>query len=84
MADGHQARLLEFNQFEREFERCISQTATRTKFEQHCRRATKIIDSLYNRAQWLHVSINFIASCSFFLQLSTSESGFGSNEGKRR
>ena len=57
MADGHQARLMEFNQFEREFEHCISQSATRTKFEQHCHRATKIIDSLYNKAQYLHVSV---------------------------
>ena len=76
MADGHQARLMEFNQFEREFEHCISQSATRTKFEQHCRRATKIIDSLYNKAQWLHVRFclsEHFKFCRSLMQISTHE-----------
>lgn len=56
MADGYQARLLEFAQFEREFEECISQSATRTKFHYHAQRASKIVDNLYTHAQWLHKS----------------------------
>ena len=64
MAEGHQARSVEFDQFEREFEHCLSQSATKTKFEQHCHRASKIIDSLYNKAQWLHVSM-FVVSYGF-------------------
>nr|CAB3263789.1 mitofusin-2 [Phallusia mammillata] len=54
MADGYKARLMEFAHFEREFEECISRSATRTKFEYHAQRASKIIDTLYSRAEWLH------------------------------
>ncbi|XP_076800179.1 mitofusin-2-like [Clavelina lepadiformis] len=54
MAEGHQARLMEFAKFEHEFEECISQSATRTKFEYPSQRASRIIDALYSRAQWLH------------------------------
>ncbi|KAH9499383.1 Mitofusin-2 [Bulinus truncatus] len=36
---GFQARLFEFANFEKEFEVCISQSAVKTKFEQHTKRA---------------------------------------------
>ncbi|CAL1535500.1 unnamed protein product [Lymnaea stagnalis] len=36
---GFQARLFEFANFEKEFELCISQSAVKTKFEQHTKRA---------------------------------------------
>ncbi|XP_078481131.1 mitofusin-2 [Ciona intestinalis] len=54
MADGHQVRLMEFARFEREFEECISRSATRTKFEYHTQRASKIIDQLHSKAEWLY------------------------------
>uniref|UniRef100_H2ZK80 Dynamin-type G domain-containing protein n=1 Tax=Ciona savignyi TaxID=51511 RepID=H2ZK80_CIOSA len=53
MADGYQGRLIEFARFEREFEECISRSATRTKFEYHTQRASKIIDQLHVKAEWL-------------------------------
>ncbi|XP_059141445.1 mitofusin-2-like isoform X2 [Physella acuta] len=39
---GFQARLFEFANFEKEFETCISQSAVKTKFEQHTKRAHNI------------------------------------------
>lgn len=56
MAEGFQARLLEFSNFEREFEECISRHATRTKFSSHTQRAEKVIDVMFKHAQWLHTS----------------------------
>lgn len=35
LADGFQTRYFEFQDFERKFEECISQSAVKTKFEQH-------------------------------------------------
>uniref|UniRef100_A0A8C6UHX4 Mitofusin 2 n=1 Tax=Neogobius melanostomus TaxID=47308 RepID=A0A8C6UHX4_9GOBI len=35
LAEGFQARMFEFQNFERRFEECISQSAVKTKFEQH-------------------------------------------------
>ncbi|KJH40355.1 hypothetical protein DICVIV_13699 [Dictyocaulus viviparus] len=41
--EGHQLRALEFEMFERQFEKCISKSAIRTKFQAHNRRANEII-----------------------------------------
>ncbi|XP_012944159.1 mitofusin-2 isoform X1 [Aplysia californica] len=43
---GFQARLFEFANFEKEFEVCISQSAVKTKFEQHTNRAHYINSEL--------------------------------------
>ncbi|XP_062412621.1 mitofusin-1-like isoform X2 [Sardina pilchardus] len=42
LAEGFQDRLKEFQCFERRFEECISQSAVKTKFEQHTIRARQI------------------------------------------
>ncbi|XP_072164563.1 mitofusin-2-like [Diadema setosum] len=42
--EGYQARLFEFENFERKFEECISQSAVRTKFEQHAKQGRQIVD----------------------------------------
>ncbi|KAJ7993490.1 hypothetical protein DPEC_G00272960 [Dallia pectoralis] len=42
LAEGFQERLDEFKNFERIFEECISQSAVKTKFEQHTIRAKQI------------------------------------------
>uniref|UniRef100_A0A6Q2YHL3 Dynamin-type G domain-containing protein n=1 Tax=Esox lucius TaxID=8010 RepID=A0A6Q2YHL3_ESOLU len=42
LAEGFQERLKEFQNFERIFEECISQSAVKTKFEQHTIRAKQI------------------------------------------
>ncbi|XP_067086103.1 mitofusin-1-like [Osmerus mordax] len=42
LAEGFQERLREFQSFERRFEECISQSAVKTKFEQHTIRAKQI------------------------------------------
>jgi len=44
MADGFNGRYFEFQNFERKFEECISQSAVRTKFEQHTKRANAIVN----------------------------------------
>ncbi|XP_037085103.1 transmembrane GTPase Marf-like [Pollicipes pollicipes] len=56
-AEGFQSRYFEFQEFERRFEECISQSAVRTKFQQHTQRGTSItgalqamMDGLYERA----------------------------------
>uniref|UniRef100_A0A3P8NPI6 Dynamin-type G domain-containing protein n=1 Tax=Astatotilapia calliptera TaxID=8154 RepID=A0A3P8NPI6_ASTCA len=58
LAEGFQARMFEFQNFERRFEECISQSAVKTKFEQHTVRAKQIsealrhiMDSVYIAAQ---------------------------------
>ncbi|XP_043918975.1 mitofusin-2 [Protopterus annectens] len=62
LAEGFQARMFEFQNFERRFEECISQSAVKTKFEQHTVRAKQItetlrmiMDSVYIAAQQLRV-----------------------------
>ncbi|CAF3619855.1 unnamed protein product [Adineta steineri] len=45
-AEGHEERLIEFNNFEHEFEKCISKTAVQTKFEQHTNRGKGITTTL--------------------------------------
>ncbi|XP_073705019.1 mitofusin-1 isoform X1 [Garra rufa] len=46
LAEGFQERLMEFQSFERTFEEFISQSAVKTKFEQHTIRAWQIIESV--------------------------------------
>ncbi|XP_007542731.1 mitofusin-1-like isoform X2 [Poecilia formosa] len=46
LAEGFQDRLTEFQQFERTFEDFISQSAVRTKFEQHTVRAWQITEDV--------------------------------------
>ncbi|XP_033101207.1 mitofusin-2-like, partial [Anneissia japonica] len=57
LAEGFQARLFEFENFERKFEECISKSALITKFEQHSRQGQQItqeiqalMESLYEKA----------------------------------
>ncbi|XP_069006128.1 mitofusin-1b [Embiotoca jacksoni] len=46
LAEGFQERLKEFQCFERRFEECISQSAVKTKFEQHTIRAKQITEQV--------------------------------------
>ncbi|XP_054459171.1 mitofusin-1b [Anoplopoma fimbria] len=46
LAEGFQERLKEFQCFERRFEECISQSAVKTKFEQHTIRAKQITETV--------------------------------------
>ncbi|XP_058494782.1 mitofusin-1b [Solea solea] len=46
LAEGFQERLKEFQNFERRFEECISQSAVKTKFEQHTIRAKQITEKV--------------------------------------
>lgn len=57
---GHEERFIEFNNFEHEFEKCISKTAVQTKFEKHTNRGKEIIgilrdttSNIANRSQTL-------------------------------
>ncbi|CAO4365764.1 unnamed protein product [Caenorhabditis nigoni] len=45
-AEGHGTRALEFQNFERHFEQCISRSAIHTKFEAHNRRAHEMIGKM--------------------------------------
>lgn len=56
LAEGFQMRYFEFQDFERKFEECISQSAVRTKFEQHSSRGKTVahdmcsmLDNIYER-----------------------------------
>uniref|UniRef100_A0A4W4E9A1 Dynamin-type G domain-containing protein n=1 Tax=Electrophorus electricus TaxID=8005 RepID=A0A4W4E9A1_ELEEL len=74
LADGFQERLKEFQNFERTFEECISQSAVKTKFEQHTIRAKQIIenvplymvasmeerDSLMDHLEFVRNQLNFL------------------------
>ena len=60
MAEGFLDRYLEFQDFERKFEECISKSAVKTKFEHLSQRAKlivseirQIMDSTYEQAQQL-------------------------------
>ena len=46
MADGFPDRYSEFQDFERKFEECVSQSAVRTKFEQHSQRGKLIVSEI--------------------------------------
>ncbi|KAK1898253.1 Mitofusin-2 [Dissostichus eleginoides] len=56
LAEGFQARMFEFQNFERRFEECISQSAVKTKFEQHTVRAKQISESLRRIMDSVHVA----------------------------
>ena len=46
--DGFQLRYLEFEQFERKFEECLSKSAVKTKFDQHTKRGKNLINEMKN------------------------------------
>uniref|UniRef100_A0A8C6UH20 Mitofusin 2 n=1 Tax=Neogobius melanostomus TaxID=47308 RepID=A0A8C6UH20_9GOBI len=56
LAEGFQARMFEFQNFERRFEECISQSAVKTKFEQHTMRAKQISEALRGIMESVHVA----------------------------
>ncbi|KAM6924951.1 mitofusin-2 [Xenentodon cancila] len=56
LAEGFQARMFEFQNFERRFEECISQSAVKTKFEQHTVRAKQISEALRCIMDSVHIS----------------------------
>ncbi|XP_060787478.1 mitofusin-2 [Neoarius graeffei] len=56
LAEGFQARMFEFQNFERRFEECISQSAVKTKFEQHTMRAKQISEALRLIMDSVHVA----------------------------
>ncbi|XP_014638499.1 PREDICTED: mitofusin-1 [Ceratotherium simum simum] len=56
LAEGFQARLQEFQNFEQIFEECISQSAVKTKFEQHTIRAKQILDTVKNIMDSINVA----------------------------
>ncbi|XP_061908403.1 mitofusin-2 isoform X2 [Entelurus aequoreus] len=56
LAEGFQARMFEFQNFERRFEECISQSAVKTKFEQHTVRAKQISEALRHIMDAVHIA----------------------------
>ncbi|MED6237053.1 Mitofusin-2, partial [Ataeniobius toweri] len=56
LAEGFQARMFEFQNFERRFEECISQSAVKTKFEQHTVRAKQISEALRRIMDLVHIA----------------------------
>ncbi|XP_053136656.1 mitofusin-2 [Hemicordylus capensis] len=56
LADGFQVRMFEFKNFERRFEECISQSAVKTKFEQHTVRAKQIAEEVRHIMDSVHVA----------------------------
>ncbi|KAJ6660943.1 hypothetical protein lerEdw1_016963 [Lerista edwardsae] len=56
LADGFQTRFQEFQHFEKIFEECISQSAVKTKFEQHTIRAKQILDTVKNIMDAINVA----------------------------
>ncbi|RWS17962.1 Transmembrane GTPase Marf-like protein [Dinothrombium tinctorium] len=46
LAEGFQLRYMEFEEFERKFEECLSKTAIKTKFNQHAERGKTVINQL--------------------------------------
>ncbi|KAM9275108.1 mitofusin-1 isoform 3-T6 [Cariama cristata] len=56
LAEGFQTRFQEFQHFEQIFEECISQSAVKTKFEQHTIRAKQIIDTVKNIMDAINVA----------------------------
>ncbi|MGH0185253.1 UNVERIFIED_CONTAM: hypothetical protein FKN15_017369 [Acipenser sinensis] len=56
LAEGFQARMFEFQNFERRFEECISQSAVKTKFEQHTVRAKQISETLRLIMDSVHIA----------------------------
>uniref|UniRef100_A0AAY4EBG8 Dynamin-type G domain-containing protein n=1 Tax=Denticeps clupeoides TaxID=299321 RepID=A0AAY4EBG8_9TELE len=56
LAEGFQERLKEFQSFERAFEEFISQSAVKTKFEQHTLRASQITESVKSVMDAINIS----------------------------
>lgn len=56
LAEGFQGRMFEFQNFERRFEECISQSAVKTKFEQHTVRAKQISEALRSIMDSVHIA----------------------------
>ncbi|XP_061592906.1 mitofusin-2 [Cololabis saira] len=56
LAEGFQARMFEFQNFERRFEECISQSAVKTKFETHTVRAKQISEALRRIMDSVHIA----------------------------
>ncbi|KFP22288.1 mitofusin-2 [Egretta garzetta] len=56
LADGFQVRMFEFQNFERRFEECISQSAVKTKFEQHTVRAKQIAEDVRLIMDSVHIA----------------------------
>ncbi|CAD7678307.1 unnamed protein product [Nyctereutes procyonoides] len=56
LAEGFQVRMFEFQNFERRFEECISQSAVKTKFEQHTVRAKQIAEAVRLIMDSLHIA----------------------------
>uniref|UniRef100_A0A8D2GXE8 Mitofusin 2 n=1 Tax=Urocitellus parryii TaxID=9999 RepID=A0A8D2GXE8_UROPR len=56
LAEGFQVRMFEFQNFERRFEECISQSAVKTKFEQHTVRAKQIAEAVRFIMDSLHIA----------------------------
>ncbi|XP_060541260.1 mitofusin-2 isoform X1 [Pantherophis guttatus] len=56
LAEGFQVRMFEFQNFERRFEECISQSAVKTKFEQHTVRAKQIAEEVRHIMDSVHVA----------------------------
>ncbi|XP_020654710.3 mitofusin-1 [Pogona vitticeps] len=56
LAEGFQTRFQEFQHFEKIFEECISQSAVKTKFEQHTIRAKQILDTVKNIMDRINVA----------------------------
>ncbi|XP_013881048.1 mitofusin-2 [Austrofundulus limnaeus] len=56
LAEGFQARMFEFQNFERRFEECISQSAVKTKFEQHTMRAKQVSEALRRIMDSVHIA----------------------------
>ncbi|XP_077868321.1 mitofusin-2-like [Saccoglossus kowalevskii] len=54
LADGYQARLFDFENFERKFEETISETAVKTKFEQHSKEGMQIVEHLRSVMDEIH------------------------------
>ncbi|XP_030072750.1 mitofusin-1 [Microcaecilia unicolor] len=56
LAEGFKTRLQEFQKFEQLFEECISQSAVKTKFEQHTIRAKQIVNTVKNIMDTINVA----------------------------
>lgn len=57
MAEGFSKRYFEFQDFEKKFEECISQSAVKTKFEQHSQQGQlvvtevkRVMDAIYDKS----------------------------------
>jgi len=63
--EGYKDRLIEFANFEQEFEKCISKTAVQTKFEKHTSRGKEILNLLCETtANIANKSHNYKQECS--------------------